>query len=103
MQTPLGTARHGIQQNGVLEEFTRADELPNPSYVHVDDAAATDIQMANFTIPHLPFGKADRRTGSMDQSLRKLTREVVKSGLSCEGNRISVGVGVISPSVQNDQ
>ena len=63
MQPPLADARvlHGIEQNGMREEFAVLDHQFDARDVHVHDAPGADVEMADFAVAHLPVGQADER------------------------------------------
>src|SRR3984885_7270309 len=58
---------HGIEQDGVREELAVLDHQIDAGDVHVNDAACTDVQMADLAVAHLAFGKANVRSAGVDE------------------------------------
>ena len=60
----------GIGQHRIARELSVADRDVDPREILVDDAARADIEVADFGIAHLAFGKADAQLGGVDRRMR---------------------------------
>jgi hypothetical protein len=58
---------HGGDERWVGEEVSVLDHQIDARDVHVHDAASADVQVADFTVAHLAFGKSDERAAGVDQ------------------------------------
>ena len=102
MQAARARVLHGASQNRVAEEFAGGDHVVDSGDVHVDDPAASDVEMADFAVAHLPVGEADIRTGRVDESVWEAAVQLVPGGLARQSNGVAVARGTESPTVQND-
>ena len=105
MQPALAHARmlHRSEQHGMREEFAVLDHQVNAGYVHVNDAARTDIKMSNFAVAHLPLGQPDERSAGVNQSIGIFAQQAVVGGLARQSNGVRLGLGAVSPAVEDDQ
>src|SRR5947208_1905128 len=67
------------------------------------DATGADVKVTDFAVAHLPFGKADVRTGGVNHGAGKIFQKLVIGGLACEGDGVAFGVGAIAPAIQHRQ
>ena len=94
---------HGVKQHGMLKELAVLDHQVDTSDVHVNDAACTDIQMADFAIAHLSLGEADEGPAGVDQRIGILAQQPVVRRLARERNSVGFGFSAVSPAVEDDQ
>src|SRR5438874_3417587 len=86
----LAALLHRRGQDGVSKELTGPDHQLDARDVHVDDAPAANIQMADFAIAHLSFGQSDKRTGSVNQSVREFAVQLIPGWLFCQSDGIAL-------------
>src|SRR5579862_2794007 len=85
------------------KKFAVLDHQIDAGDIHVHDATGTDIQMSNFTVAHLPFGQAHKRTASVNQRIGIFAKESIVRRLPSESDGVSFGFGPIPPAVENDE
>src|SRR5229473_3810904 len=83
------------------EEFAVLDHQVYARDFHMHDAPSANIQMADFTVPHLPLGQPDKRPAGMNQSVGILAQQPVIRGLARERDGIGLGFGSVSPAVED--
>src|ERR1700689_3169746 len=103
MELLFSAARHGFEENQVLKKFAVANHQVEAGAIHVNHAARTNIQMADFAVAHLPIGQADPFAGSVDQRVRETFQEVVIIRLACEGDSVAFRFGAETPAIQDSQ
>jgi hypothetical protein len=96
-------AFHGFEKQGLARKFASGDELIDSCAVHVNDAAGADIQVADFAVAHLSDGKADGRTGGLDQRVGEIFQDAVVVGLAREGDGVAFGFGAVAPAVEDGE
>src|SRR6266478_6193363 len=94
---------HRVEQHWVREEFAVLDHQVDARDFHMHDAPGANIQMADFTVPHLPFRQPDKRPAGMNQSVGILAQQPVIRRLAREGDGVGLGFGSIPPAVENDE
>src|SRR5262249_16912442 len=87
----------------MVEEFSTLNHQLDTSRVHVHDAPGANIQMPNFAIPHLAFRQADVRTAGLNQRVGILAQQAVVSRLPRQRDGVSVGLGSVTPTVEDDE
>ena len=85
------------------KELAVLDHQIDSRDVHVNDAAGTDVEMADFAVAHLAFGQADKRAAGVDQSIRILAQQPVVGWLAGERDGVGFGFGAVSPAVEDDE
>src|SRR5690349_14639492 len=103
MELALAAALHGLLEERDLVELLVGDEEIDAGDVHVDDAAGADVEMADFTVAHLAFGKADGGTGSMDQSVGKFAEQFIVGGFAREGDGVAFGFCAVAPAIEDGE
>ncbi len=69
----------------------------------MDDAAGADVEVADFAVAHLAFGKADGGAGGLDQGVGEFAQEFVVSGFAREGDGVALGFGAVAPAVEDGE
>src|SRR5262249_6823517 len=103
MKLALAAALHRLLKKRDFAEGFVGDQNVNFGDVHTDDAAGADIHVADFTVTHLPFGKADSWAGSFDQRVRKIVDQMVVGGLAGKRDGVAFGFGAVPPAVEHRQ
>src|SRR5882762_5254198 len=103
MQSTLAATLHGLLEKRHVLHLLVGDEQVDAGDVHVYDAAGADVEVADFTIAHLAFRKADVRARSMDQRIRKFLEQRVISRLARKGDGVAFGFSAESPSVEHSK
>src|SRR6267378_5705258 len=67
------------------------------------DAPGANIQMTDFTVPHLPFRQPDKRPAGVDKRIGILAQQPVIRGLARKCDGVGLGLGSVSPAVENDE
>jgi len=55
-----------LEERDLVELFVGDEEI-DAGDVHVDDAAGADVEVADFAVAHLAFGKAYRESARVQQ------------------------------------
>jgi hypothetical protein len=92
---------HSIEQHGMLEEFAVLDHQLNASGVHVNDAPGTNVEVTDFAVAHLAFGKSDVWPAGLNQRVGILAKEAVVRWLARECDCVGFGFGAVTPAVEN--
>ena len=73
----------------------------DPWQILRDRPTGTDRHVANFRVPHLPRGEADRRSGSVEQPASPLRGQAVEHGGAGLPDGIALQSGSMPPPIQN--
>lgn len=73
----------------------------DPWQILQDCSTGTDRHVADFRVPHLSRGEADRRSGSVEQPVSTLRRQAVEHGGAGLPDGIALQRGSMPPTVQN--
>ena len=103
--SPSQAARilHRVEQHWMREEFAVLDHQVDARDSMMHDAPGSNIQMADFAVPHLPLGQPDKRPAGVNQSVRILAQQPVIGRLARERDGVGLGFGAVSPAVENDE
>ena len=77
--------------------------LVNAWKILKNNAAGAQIHVANFRIPHLPFGKADIVFRCLKKGVRIRLPSLIPKGGACSKNRIVFRLLAMSPAIQYAQ
>src|SRR6266496_4055777 len=101
MEAAFSGARelHGIEQQGMLEQFAIPDHQIDAGNVHVHDASGADVEMSDFAVAHLAFGQSDERSAGMNEGVGILAQKAVVGGLARKGNGVGFGFGPVTTAV----
>jgi len=102
MELALAAVLHGLLEERDLVELLVGDEEIDAGDVHVYDAAGADVEMADFTVAHLTFGKADGGAGGLDQGVGEL-RRVRRKWFAREGDGVALGFGAEAPAIEDGE
>ena len=94
---------HRVEQHRMREELAVMDHQVDARDFHMHDAPGANIQMADFTVPHLPFRQPDKRPAGMNQSVGILAQQPVIRRLARECDGVGFGFGSVSPAVEDDE
>src|SRR5215831_385500 len=103
MELARAAALHGLLEQRNLIELMIGDEKVDARDVHVHNAASTDVEVANFAVAHLAFGKTNGGAGCLDQRVREFAEEFIVSGFAREGDGIALSFGAVTPAVQHSK
>src|SRR5260370_4333099 len=101
MQMALAAAFHRLLEQRHALQLLVGDEQIDARDVHVHDAAGADVEMADFAVAHLAFGKADVWAGSVDQRVGKFFKQGVISGFAREGDGVAFAFGAAAPAIEH--
>ena len=73
----------------------------DPWQVLLDRPTGTDRHVADFRVPHLPRGEADRRSGRVEQPVSPLRSQAVEHGGAGLPDGIALLSGSMPPPIQN--
>ena len=83
---------HEDLEDGVIVDFARRDHAVDTGHIHLDDAAGTDVEVADFGVAHLAIGQTDVLACGVDEGVREVTQERVVGwffglgdGVACDG------------------
>ncbi len=71
---------HVLDKNRIFLHLTIADGLGDKGELLVDDAACTDVGVADLRVAHLPVGQANTHTGSADGGIWAGGKQLIKIG-----------------------
>src|SRR5215467_11921979 len=105
MQLAFASARilHGLEQNGMLKEFTTLNHQLDASRIHVHDATGADVEVPDFAVAHLPLGQPNVGTAGLNEGIGILAQQAVVGRLACQRDGIGFGLGPITPAVEDDE
>jgi len=89
----------GADQGGVGVEGAVEDGGVDAGHVHADDAAGTEVEVADFAVAHLAVGEADEVLAGTEEGVGVVAEEAVVGGFAGLGDGVAVGLGAISPAV----
>src|SRR5882762_207972 len=101
VQSTLAATLHRLLEKRHVLQLLVGDEQVNAGDVHAYDAAGADIEVADFTIAHLAFRKADVWAGSVNQRIRKFLEQGVISRFARKGDGVAFGFSAESPAVEH--
>lgn len=99
----LGCEFVGFCERGIGVEGAVEDGGVDAGHVHVDDAAGTEVEVADFAVAHLPVGEADEVFAGAEEGIGVVAEERVVGGLAGLGNGVAVGLGAVTPSVEDGE
>src|SRR5882762_11825087 len=94
---------HRVEQHGMRKEVAGRDQLVDARDVHMHHTSGADVQVPDFAIAHLTFGKADKRTASLNQRVGKVPQKAIIGGLPRKSDGIGLSLGAVTPAVENDE
>jgi len=102
-----GFARYGeIEgggEDGITEEALVGDRGVDARHVHADDAARAEVEMAYFGVSHLAVGESDEVLAGTDERVGIGGQKLVVGRLSREGDGVAVGLGAVTPAVEDGE
>ena len=99
-----GTAfgvRHGALQSGILGQSAGADQLVDPSDVHLDDAARANVQVADFAVAHLAVRKPHVLSVRSDQRPGIVAPKAIEIRRAGQSDSVVGRVRVAAPAVHD--
>ena len=99
--TVLLAVFHRAQQGRVFKKVPVLNRLGDAGQLLVDDAARTDVGVANLRVAHLPVRKADIKAGSADLGVGVLGKIFVEVRLFGGMDGVAV-VGVVDAETVED-
>src|SRR6266567_646939 len=105
MQSTLPRARvlHGIEQHGMLEQFSVLNHQIDACDVHMHNAASANVEMSDLAVAHLPLGQSDKRPTGMNERVGMLPQQAVVGRFTGKSNGVGFGFGSVSPAVENSE
>ena len=79
------------------------DQQVDARDVHVHDAPRADIQVPNFAIAHLAYGKPHGGSRRLNQRIRKLAQQFVIRGFARQSDGVAPRFGSVAPSIQHSE
>src|SRR5207248_8509962 len=103
MKLPPAGARvlHRVEQHGMTKEIAALNHQLDARGVHMNDASGPNVQVADFTVSHLPFGQSHRRAAGLNQGIRIFAQQTVVYRLTGKRDRVRFGFGSITPAVED--
>ena len=92
-----------VQERPKPEEGAGSDAVRDSNQILHHDPARAEVQVADFAVPHLAVGEADRRAARLEERLRRAVPEPVPDGGPAQLDRVMRRLGSVAPAVQNDQ
>jgi len=81
-------ALHGLlEERDLVESFGFGDDEMMRVDVHVDDAAGADVEVADFAVAHLAFGRPTEGAGGLDQGCWGICAESRRKWVCARGRR----------------
>ena len=99
----LGGEFAGADEGGVGVEGAVGDGGVDAGHVHADDAAGAEVEVADFAVAHLAVGEADEVLAGADEGVGVVAQERVVGGFAGEGDGVAVGVGAVTPAVEDGE
>ena len=93
----------GADQGGVGVESAVENGGIDAGHVHADDAACTEVEMADFGVAHLAVGEADEVLGGAEEGVGVLAEEFVVGWFTGLGDGVAVGFGAVTPAVEDGE
>jgi hypothetical protein len=103
VQPTLAATVHGLLEKRHVLQLLVGNEQVDARDVHVHDAAGADVEVADFAIAHLAFGKPDVGAGGVDERVGKFFEQHVVGGLARESDGVTFGFGAESPAVEHSK
>jgi hypothetical protein len=98
---------HDRTEDSVIVKLAGLDGSRDPYQLLIDDPAGTDVQVANFGIPHLPRRKSNFLTRAVQQAPGVFRCKPIVNGCAteCNGTTLLLNdlrrIWVVSPSIAN--
>ena len=73
---------HRRDQGGVGEQLSILNHQIDAGDIHVHDAPCSDVEMAHFTVAHLPFRQSDEGAAGVNEGVGILAQQAVVGGLA---------------------
>ena len=93
----------GLHERGVVEETAVGDRGVDAGEVLVDDAARTDVHVADFGIAHLPVRQTDELPVRLHQRVRIFAQHAPPVRQVGPGDRVVRGVVAMAPAIEDEQ
>ena len=94
---------HRLVQLRIFKEGTVFDRICDQRQILIDDAAGTDIEVADFAVAHLSLRQADSLAAAQQLGIGIRCEEVVKVRLFRDGDRIAGTCRRLAEAIQNHQ
>src|SRR3954464_4342531 len=101
--TAAASVLHGGEQGLVAEEVAFLDHEIDLGDVHVNDAPGTDVQMADFTVTHLPLGETYVASAGVNEGVGEIAQHGIVKGFARERDGIGLGGGSVAPTIENHE
>ena len=92
-----------LDQRRELVELAALDALGDADEVLGNHPAGAEVQVADFAVPHLAFGKADGEAAGVQQGARIGLPEPVPDRGGGQLDRVPFAFGPVAPAVQHHQ
>ena len=94
---------HRVIQRKIIEKNLVLDGFGDAGKFLVDDASGADIEVPDFGVSHLPFGKSDSETARRELDVRIFGEDRVQIRCPGGGNGVSVRGRIETEAVQYHQ
>ena len=94
---------HGSEQGGVGEETAVRNRDVDAGHVHADDAASTEVEVADLAVAHLALGQADEVLAGAEEGVGVLAQQRVVGWLAGLGDGVAGGFGAVAPAVEDGE
>src|SRR5689334_6630618 len=92
-----------LQQNWIRVQIAFLNHQVDLGDVHINNAPGADVQVSDFTVPHLPRRQPDIASAGMNQGVGKFFQQTIVIRLACQRDSVGFGWGRVSPSIENDE